>query len=330
MFMTRSSSIDEGFALLPRMRDSQGAERRVGVEIEFAGLTEDEVARLAVAHLGGRIAEQSSHAATVEGTALGKIDIELDTALKAYGGNPIVDTGLDAARGLIPVEIVTEPLDWAGLDRLDAFRETLRLAGALGTHEGMLLGFGVHFNVSVTAPDDSYTASTILAFALLEDWLRDAMPIDATRRLMPFVDPWPRDFVEIIARSAPAPDIDTIRAAYAEHCNSRNYALDLLPLFKALDEARFHELFPEQTNTKGRPAFHYRLPDSRIDEADWSLAREWERWRAVETLADAPALLEAIAEDYLNRDRPLLGDRSAWARHVAARIDPQGSGLPAI
>lgn len=313
-----------GFAPLPRMRSADGDDRRVGVEIEFAGLTEEETARLAAAHLGGNVENDGSHRRIVNGTELGKIEVELDTALKAWGGNRLVDAGLDAARGLIPVEIVTEPLDWPGLDRLDAFRDALRRAGAVGTYNGALLGFGVHFNVAVVGERDPYTACTILAFGLLEDWLRARNPIDTTRRVMPFVEPWPRAFVERLAEDAPAPSMDTIRAAYAEHCNSRNYALDLLPLFKSADPEGFERLFPDQTNTKGRPAFHYRLPDSRIDEPDWSLAREWERWLSVERLADRPDLVSDLASEYRARPQPLLGEADAWADHVEHKLAAAG------
>lgn len=309
-----------GFTPLPRPRDAQGAARRVGVEIEFAGLTEDGTADVIRDALGGHVAGRGAHRVTLEATALGRIEVELDTALTDWGGNALVDKGLDAARGLIPVEIVTEPLDRDGLIRLDALRERLRRAGAIGTARGILLGFGVHFNVALTAYDDPYTARTCLAYGLLEDWVRRAMPIDTTRRLMPFVDPWPEAFTEVLAQAAPEPDIATIRDAYARHCNGRNFGLDLLPIFADADPEGFARLFPDHAGTKGRPAFHYRLPDSRIDDADWSLAREWERWRIVEVLADAEAVLDGLARDFLDRPRAILDGRDAWARHVQARL----------
>jgi len=322
--MTRAADAERGFAPLPRPRDDTGATRRVGVEIEFAGLLEADVARLAQRDLGGRIAREGRHEIVLEDTALGRLTIELDTALKAWGGNPLVDAGLDAARALIPVEIVTAPLDWPGLARLDAFRETLRQAGAVGTQDGVLVGFGVHFNVATVGFADPFTARTIIAYGLLEDWLRTSMPIDATRRMMPFVDPWPADFVATLAAD-PAPDIAEIRAGYARRCNSRNFGLDLLPLFADADAAAFARLFADQTNTKGRPAFHYRLPDSRIDEADWSLAAEWRRWHVVETVADAPGLLEELCAAYRRRTRPYLGQREGWA--AEAEVLLAGAGL---
>ncbi|MEO0703803.1 MAG: amidoligase family protein [Pseudomonadota bacterium] len=313
---------DTRFQPLPRPETPQGDPRKVGVEIEFGGLTEEVTATLAARHLGGRIVRDGPHCVTVKDTSIGTVKIVLDTALRKHGGNPLVDAGLDAARGLIPIEIVTEPLDHRGLMRLDAFREALRQAHATGTDDGALLGFGVHFNVEVIATDHPYTQNTVLAFALIEDWLRQLMPIDMTRRLMPFVNPWPRAFLQGLVEAGPSPDFETVRTLYATHCNSRNHALDLLPIYKHSDPATFDTLFPKQTNTKGRPAFHYRLPDCRIEDHTWSLAKEWQRWWIVEMLADTPDMLAVLCTAFAKRDPSLLDDRSAWADEVGERLDP--------
>ncbi|MEO1362708.1 MAG: amidoligase family protein, partial [Pseudomonadota bacterium] len=144
------SRTDPAFAPLPRPQTTDGTDRRVGVEIEFAGLTEDATATLVRTHLGGEADKDGAHDLHVTGTVLGTVKIELDTALRRLGDTGPVGAVLDALRGLIPVEIVTEPLDRDQLIRLDGFRDTLRRAGAVGTSDGVLLGFGVHLNVAVT------------------------------------------------------------------------------------------------------------------------------------------------------------------------------------
>lgn len=303
------------FPALPRPQTTRGTARLAGVEIEYAGLTEDDTARLIVRHLGGQASQKDSHAVTVRGTELGDIEIVLDTSLRQFGGNKIVDAALDAARGLVPVEIVTQPLDLEGLDLLDRFRDHLRRAGAVGTAQGALLGFGVHLNVEVVAADDPFTIRTILAFGLIERWLRRDMQIDLTRRLMPFVDPWPTPFVNALAQSASSLDLNAVRALYAAHCRSRNFGLDLLPIFKDADEDEFALLFPDQEGTKGRPAFHYRLPDCRIDNPDWSLETEWSWWRLVERVADNGEMLDDLATAFCSTEGPTLGD-AAWIAHV--------------
>jgi len=315
------------FRPLPRPLDADGEPRRTGVEIEFAGLTERQAADLVLAELGGRVQTAQAHGITLADTEIGEVEIVLDTALRKLGDNALLSAGLDAIRGLVPVEIVTEPLDLGQLARLDAFRDTLREAGAIGTEEGALLGFGVHLNVAVVAPGDPFTGATILAYGLMEDWLRRRGPLDLTRRVMPFVDPWPRRFLDALVAAGPAAGFGEVRSLYARYCNSRNHALDLLPIYKHADPASFDRLFPGQTNTKGRPAFHFRLPDCRIDEPDWSLAGEWMRWWLVEALADRDDLLSALAADFQVRRTPLFEDRETWAEAVSARIGPNGEEL---
>ena len=315
------------FRPLPRPRDAEGGPRRTGVEIEFAGLTEQQTADLALARLGGRIKSAQAHRITLENTAIGELEIVLDTALRKLGDNALLSAGLDAVRGLVPIEIVTEPLDLVDLARLDTFREALREAGAIGTEDGLFLGFGVHLNVAVIAPEHPFTGATILAYGLMEDWLRAHGPIDLTRRVMPFVDPWPRRFLDALVAAGPRAGFGEVRDLYARDCNSRNFALDLLPIYKHADPATFDRLFPGQTNTKGRPAFHYRLPDCRIDDPNWTLASEWQRWWLVEALADRADLLTALAADYEARETPLIENRETWAETVAERIGWDGEEL---
>ena len=50
----------------------------------------------------------------------------------------------------------------------------------------------------------------------------------------------------------------------------------------------------------------------RIDEADWVLATERNRWVAVERLAANEARLASICRDYLAHK----GDREEWARRL--------------
>ena len=318
------SRTDPAFAPLPQPQTTDGTDRRVGVEIEFAGLTEDATATLVRTHLGGETGKDAAHDLHVTGTALGTVKIELDTALRRLGDTGPVGAVLDALRGLLPVEIVTEPLDRDQLIRLDGVRDTLRRAGAVGTSDGVLLGFGVHLNVAVTGLQDAHAWRTVLAFGLVQDWLRRVMPIDATRRLMPFVEPWPEAFVTALARQDDL-TLDSVRDLYARHCNSRNFALDLLPIFRHADADAFDRLFPDQTNTKGRPAFHFRLPDCRIDDADWSLDLEWQRWRRVEQLAADADALPALTEARRAWAAQAAGDRADWVDVVAQHLDGDGA-----
>ena len=87
---------------------------------------------------------------------------------------------------------------------------------------------------------------------------------------------------------------------------TRNRPLDMLPLLAHIDETQVMAAPVERHLIKPRPAFHYRLPNCLIDEADWSLAEAWNDWLAVERLASDPAELERRRRDYMSRSGGLL------------------------
>ncbi|MBS0123583.1 amidoligase family protein [Thetidibacter halocola] len=306
------------FSPFPRL---DTAPRLCGVEIEFSGLTETQTAEIAQQALGGQIARSGPHDLRLTDSALGTLGIELDTALRKADGLPGLDKGLDLARGLVPVEIVTEPLPPGRMPQLSALCDALREAGAEGSRAGLLLGFGVHLNPARIEGDATHPGRIALAYGLSEDWLRRDGRIDPTRRLLPFVDPWPRGLTDALERERPA-DTDALAQVYAEHTQSRNHGLDLLPLLKDADPESFARLFPDGGAIKPRPAYHFRLPDCRIDEPDWSLAQPWRDWMAVERLAEDTDRLEALCAEWAaHRDRLLGGSRDGWTGIVAGHME---------
>jgi hypothetical protein len=74
-----------------------------------------------------------------------------------------------------------------------------------------------------------------------------------------------------------------------------------------------------------RPTFHYRLPNSQVDDAGWSFAEEWNRWVEVERLAADDRARAELGEAYLacvDEDDPTAAQR--WAKEVAlARALPR-------
>ncbi|MBV0913688.1 amidoligase family protein [Anianabacter salinae] len=304
------------YASLVPAQGTDGAVRKVGVEIEFGGLGETHVARIVVDVLGGEIDHTGPHEYRVRGTSIGGIKVLLDTALRDKADNPVAEWGLNVSRAVVPVEIVTEPLDPADLPQLDTLLARLRGAGALGTKDGMLLGFGTHLNPSLAGEDAGHILPTLRAFALLEDWLREAEPIDASRRVLPFVDPYPRRLVDALAEEAAADwTLDRMIAAYLGLAPSRNHALDLLPVLRHLDEDRVvAALGSDAQSVSGRPAFHYRLPDSRIDEEGWSLAPTWNRWCLIERVAADHGFVADLAAAFCAHRASLTTLRGDWAR----------------
>src|SRR5690606_13831572 len=151
-----------------------GKPRRVGVEIEFAGLDVPTAADLVHDHFGGRISQADQHRLIIEGTEFGEFIVELDAQVvhkdaddAEAADRPLLPEELDTAArdalgkavtGIVPVEIVTPPMPWSELDRLADVTEALRRAGARGTHESLLYAFGLHLNPELPATD----ADTIL------------------------------------------------------------------------------------------------------------------------------------------------------------------------
>ncbi|PKQ12799.1 MAG: hypothetical protein CVT70_07280 [Alphaproteobacteria bacterium HGW-Alphaproteobacteria-1] len=265
-----------GLSALPHPLNAEGKLRRVGVEIELGGVSEAEVARLCADVLGGKTEQQDSHIWAVDGSDIGAIEVYLDIFLRNATKTRLRDLALDLGREVVPVEIVTEPLDMNGLARLDGLREALRKAGALGSGAGLLFGFGVHFNIEVASESDADTVRPLLAYALIEDWLRAAYPIDEARRLLPFTDPYPTDFVRALITAGPGATRDHVTGLYLTHTPSRNRGLDMLPLFAHFDPGRIAAAIEDKTSA--RPTFHFRLPDWRVAGDSALLRRLSDAW----------------------------------------------------
>ena len=303
------------FPPLPMEQTAEVKDRLCGIEIEFAGPTELETGALIARTFGGTVTEGGDHSVIVSDTRFGDIEVELDISLRKRDDLPFLQEGLDAMRGLIPVEVVTPPLSRAQLEEFDTICAGLRGIGAMGSRSGVLLGFGVHVNPEVVAPDHRFTLDTITAYALLEPWLRDREQVDTTRRMMPFIGAWPKALISDLARNDYDSLADLMRMA-ARHIDSRNLSLDLLPLFKHAEPELFAECFDIDDKTAARPTFHFRLPDSRIDEADWSLRQPWQLWRQIELVAANPALLAALRDAWCTHDAAWFERRSVWVRTI--------------
>ncbi|TCP42221.1 amidoligase family protein [Rhodovulum marinum] len=329
--------MDNITALVPRDRflplcpeaTAAGDPRKTGIEIEFGGLTEAEAARLVADTIGGQVQEKTAHELIVEDTEWGAVEICLDTQWRDKAGSTLADLGLDLSRAVVPVEIVTPPLAPDQLPSIDRLRGALRTAGAQGSRDGMFLGFGLHLNPEVADETLEAILPVARAFALVEDWLRKADPIDPARRVLPFVDPWPRSLVDRLAGEARDWDLAAFIDAYLAETPTRNRGLDLLPLFRHLDAARVTAALGEGGLVSARPTFHYRLPDCRIDEAGWRIAYEWNRWAMVERLAADADALDSLAADWLAYRGALTTTRGDWFAHLETRLEELAPWEPA-
>jgi hypothetical protein len=317
----------------PEPRNPDGETRRVGVEIEFAGLPPVETARLVRDLFGGEVVTKSAHRLKVQGARWGDFAIELDTqyahpddsVVNAY---PKDDSELerhrhqmrvdfhtrtreligDVVTGLVPTEIVCPPVPWDELEILDGLFTALREHGAKGTDASLLYGFGLHLNPEVASLEVGYLVDHLRAYLLNARALREQIDVDITREMLPHANPFPKAYALKVLDPGYAPDLDTLIDDYLEHNPTRNRELDLFPLFAHLRPDNPHELLHERL-VKARPTFHYRLPDARLSTPGWGAVVEWNRWVEVERLAADKAALAQRAAAYLARHRRSLPRR---------------------
>ncbi|ERS87778.1 amidoligase family protein [Halomonas sp. PBN3] len=305
----------------PEPRNSDGETRRVGVEIEFAGLHPHDTAEQVRERFGGEVVVVSPHRLKVEGTRWGTFTIELDTQYahpdaEVLEARPKDDSEWERQRhqmrvefhnrtreligdvvtGLVPTEIVCPPIPWDELGELDTLFTALREHGAKGTEESLLYGFGLHLNPEVPSLEVASLRDHLRAYLLLAEWLREQIDVDITREVLPHANPFPKAYALKVLAADYAPDLDTLIADYLADNPTRNRELDMTPLFAHLRPDYPHELFRNRL-VKARPTFHYRLPDARLSQVGWGSTVEWNRWVEVERLAaDKEALARRSAE----------------------------------
>jgi hypothetical protein len=327
--------MNKRYRLPPRLTDSSGQPRRAGFEFEFGNLPIVKTARALQEALGGKLEIKTPFEAVLHESLLGRLKIERDAnilksvryrgwleslGIKFSPGSLANDIEINidnASRGLIPCEVITDPIPFDQLEKLDTLIGTLNSLGAEGTQDSLIYAFGLHINPSL--PDSSSTTLRryLQAFLLLYTWIIDSSEIDVTRRfLTKYIDPFPTDYMELVLDNSYSPDDDRFIADYLRYNPTRNRALDLLPIMlernRDLVLAGIDE--DERRLVRGRPAFHYRLPDCKINEAGWSAAGAWNRWVYVETLAADEALLGELIDAWRESNSSFsLAPRATWA-----------------
>lgn len=331
----------DGFELPDPVENSRGEVRRVGVEIEFGGLALPDAAEAVRVAYGGELHQDHEHRYTVT-TPLGKFEVTFDSSLlsdKKYehvldrlglggseGVKDVVEGALRRIGGaFLPLEIGSPPIPVTELHEITRLEQALRARHAEGTRAGLLYAFALHLNPEAADPHDGpAVAATLRAFLLLYEWLFRRADVDTLRRILPFINPFPDAYARQVIDPDYAPDMPTLIDDYVRANPTRNRPLDLLPLlaFNDPDLMARPELAGQKVSP--RPTYHYRLPNSQIDEPGWSIAREWNQWALVERLANDPELLRGLARAYLDWDSTLLGyltDR--WVQHLAAEWVPK-------
>ncbi len=309
------SSPDQGSATASpaawRFSELFPPERRVGVEFEFAQLSVGDAVESALKIFPGEATTKTPLSVRIE-TADGPVRVELDTRVldKVSAGTAFAARAKrwmgDVAALVIPVEIACPPLPVRDLGRVEALREALRRAGALGTHRSVVYAFGAHLNIEVDPADHQTVLRALRAYLVLEDWLRAEIDVNPARSALGFETRFPHAYERLALDAAYDPDRDAFVRDYLEHNPTRNRGLDLLPVLahwspETVEKAVAHE------KVSARPAYHYRLPNSEIDAAVWTIGAELDRWAAVEALAADRDLLAQAARARLEALSPPLG-----------------------
>ncbi len=322
--------------LPPLPRTESGALRRIGVELEMGGLELDVVVAIVAAHLKGAVETRGRYEQAVIGDPAGPWLVEIDfSLLKELGrqerdpADPLAglaEAGEDLVRSasswLVPIEVVSPPLSLPRLADVDGLIARLRDAGALGTGGGIVYAFGLQLNPEMPATDPDTIRRYLQAFLCLFPWLQQRAKVDLTRRLTTFVDPFEAAYIRQVMSAEYRPGLGNLIDDYLRANPTRNRALDLLPLFLHLDEARVRRVVTDP-RVKPRPALHYRLPNCEIDRPGWGLRPVWEDWLQVEHLATDPERLAEACQAYSGfLDRPLAGLIDSWAEEVTRWIKP--------
>ncbi|MCC5861504.1 MAG: amidoligase family protein [Gammaproteobacteria bacterium] len=334
---TPRAAVDEARAAstpgLPRrLQTAEGAERRVGVELEMIGLSLEEISEIVAEHLGLEISEDGRYERLLAGDDAGDWAVELDFSLLQRLGREKRDAEvlLDELRNsaedilkrladpVVPLEVVSPPLPMSRLHEVEGLIDKLRQAGARGTSDGLSYAFSMQFNPEVPDVEADTLRAYLQAFLCLYPWLYVRADINLTRRLTTYIDPFPIAYVRKVIATDYRPGLAELIDDYLEDNPTRNRALDLLPLFLHLDEARVRAVTHDPL-IKPRPALHYRLPDCEIHLPEWGFHLAWNDWLEVEALADDPERLAGCCEAYLAfLSQPLKRWLGHWENQVEA------------
>ncbi len=319
----------------PTTKNYDGHERKVGFEIEYSGLPLKNAAHIVRDLFSGKIEEVTSATYKVIDTKLGDFILELDAiSLQKVAESTkktedkVEESLLDdislhigkaigsAGEKIVPFEIVSPPISLSDLPKLEELRKRLLEAGAKDTKENLYTAFGLHINPEVSSLDADYIIRHIQSFLLLAPWLKQLHHIDLTRKVTSFIDLFPKSYLQLVLDKKYTPSTEQLIRDYHEHNPTRNYALDMLPLFVHIDEPLVRKLYGKKEKINKRPTFHYRLPNCELANVDWSFNTEWKRWLKVEELANDTDLLHTIIKQWQAHQERWFAFESEWVEEI--------------
>jgi hypothetical protein len=183
---------------------------------------------------------------------------------------------------------------------VDDLRVELFERGAQGASTSILAGCALHINAEIPAIKAPTILAYLQAFLLLFDDLYSDIETGHIRRILPHLGRFSREETSFFLRPCYEPTMVELIDDYLRLVRTRNRPLDFLPLLAFVDSEKVLSAAKEPDLIKRRPAMHFRMAHSCIDDPDWTIAAEWNRWMKVEDLAATP---EVIREKCFARRR---------------------------
>lgn len=273
--------------------------RRVGVEIEFLGITPAGAAAALAHDIGGLVEFENANAYRLVGGPLGDITIEMDLRhlhanrhhdLRLRPGPRLAAMAGKLLSPIVPRELVTSPMPVRMLPLVDDAVASLRAAGGRGRGATVLQSLGLHFNIDPPSLDPATITVYLKSFLSLEAALADAAQGRIPHPTLARPPRFPVAYRDLVLDDAYWPDLDGLVRDYLDANPTRRRGLDLLPILAFLAPGVVRARLPRE-KIGARRAFHYRMPFAHVSDPDWSIVQEWSQWERVE--AGARDLLQA-------------------------------------
>lgn len=248
-----------------------------------------------------------------------KISKTLGISIKEKDVNSIEQFIAQLSKDVVPYEISTPPLPLDKINLIDQIVEKLAKNDAKGTSYKFYYAFGLHINVEVISLEIKSLLAYLRAYVILQDFINKDAKIDLARKITPFIDNFKEDYIKHILNENYNPTQKEFIDDYLKFNPTRNRSLDMLPILAFIDEKQVREVLPEE-KIKARPAFHYRLSNSSIEDKSWKVAHEWNRWINIENLANDEQNLKLLSKEYLKYLDKFVNIKS-WEQKISKWLE---------
>jgi hypothetical protein len=318
------------YKMPPIIHNSEGKLRKVGIELEFGGISLDEAAACVIETFGGTLTEHNHFLMEVKDSRIGTFHLKMDSrdlteqkyhpTLKTIGINPenetienIVET---VSSIIVPYEVDSPPVDITEIEKIDQLRMALFNKKAQGANASIFNVYATHVNAELPKMDTFTLLKYTRAFLILYPWLYEKSEISLGRKIAHFIRPFPEEYIKLVLKADYEPDFDTFVNDYHEHNPNRNRPLDLYPVLSCIGKDKIDSL-PDIGKCSPRPALHYRLPNSQVNESEWSLANVWNLWVEVEKLASSDDDIRMLSKEYLEIEADTyFSFEDKWSNHI--------------